>query len=376
MSNLEKEEKFEYVYERASDLVKRKYMRPVEENQYLTTIKPRGYRAPGYDPIKLLDQLHGKVTGTGGLIEQTFSYVDPMSARDWMNIVKQQDYQIHTSSGSIPLNEAVDAIKLGLAEPPWDGKTLEVVLLGAADARKEIRLIRGILDTFPELQGLYVCLLDISQPLLAVAEENVANAFKDEENVHILSVEGDFLELPRYHDLFFKPPRNEMRRIFVMLGYTFSNLKSELEFVRYSLGSFNPGDLFITDYGIAFGPAKDKELLMEKDPYLQPNNHRWRQSFKEFIAGPLQRYRKDVEEIDFNPTLDNGLTVVDGSYCVDMSVTVISKDSSRHIFHMGRVKRYDTNKLVAAVCDQGWDQITGWTYGNSNDRGLYLWRKK
>lgn len=347
------------------------------ENEYLSIVKPNVYTAPGYDPNKLLDELLLKVHGTGGHIEQSLNYVDPVSARAWMKIAQHQDYQAHISQSSLPIASVVESIRDALLDSDnWDKESLEVVLLGPADAKKEIQLVKGILEEIMGLKSLYICLIDISQPLLHIAKERVASAFLEEPNIFLLGVEGDFRHLPLYRDLFYKPPRNKKTRLIVMLGYTFSNLSSEIEFVRDSLGSFRAGDMFLADFGIAFAPAKDREQILEKDPYLQSENHRWRKSVEEFIIGPFKRYREGCKYVEFSPMLDNTLCPVDGSYCIELRVTAVGHDESEHSFRTHRIKRYDPKKLVEAVCAEGWEVRNGWVYGPQQDRALSLWRKR
>ncbi len=199
----------------------------LQENEYLSIVKPNVYTAPGYDPNKLLDELLLKVHGPGGHIEQSLNYVDPVSARAWMKIAQHQDYQAHISQSSLPIASVVESIRDALLDSDnWDKESLEVVLLGPADAKKEIQLVKGILEEIMGLKSLYICLIDISQPLLHIAKERVASAFLEEPNIFLLGVEGDFRHLPLYRDLFYKPPRNKKTRLIVMLGYTFSNLSS------------------------------------------------------------------------------------------------------------------------------------------------------
>ena len=367
-------------YQSTSLLMEKQRIQPMsekerEENDYLTYLKPTGYQVPGYDPIKLVDELTQCVRGQGGHLEQTLTYVDPRSAQSWLTIARQQDYQ--NSQNGVPMESIVESIRDALLETTdWDQKSLEVVVLGPGDAHKEIRLIQGIKEGIPQLKSLYICLLEISQALLDHAERNVINAFKNEENIFLLSVPGDFRRIPRYHELFFKPPRNKRKRLIVMLGYTFSNLDSEIEFIRYSLGGFREGDMFLADYGLSiFAPAHDKEQLLEKDPYLQ-GTQRWRKTVEEFIVGPFKRHREDCEYIEFTPVLDHTLCIVGGSYCVELKVTAVDRDGSETNFSVHRIKRYHARQLVQAVCAEGWSNRNGWIYGPLQDRALTLWQKR
>lgn len=346
-----------------------------EDNDYLKYLKPTGYRVSGYDSMKLMDDLRIRISGNGGKIEQSYTYIDPWSARSWLTIAHQVDYQ--NVQSVTPLDSVVESIHDALLETiDWDHHSLEVIVLGPGDAKQETRLLQTIKAKIPQIQKLYICLVEISKELLECAEKNITAAFKDESHVHLLSVPGDFLHLPHYNELFFKSPRNKRKRLLVMLGGTFSNLDSELEFVRNSLGGFHPGDMFLADFGLnIYAPANDKEQILSKDPYIQ-GNPKWKKTLEEFIIGPFRRHRDDYEYIEFTPVLDETFCPVKGSYCIEMKVTVICKDGSEKVFRAHRVKRYDGKLLVKAVCAEGWNTRNGWVYGSQQERALNLWQKR
>jgi len=343
-------------------------------NDYLKYLKPTGYHISGYDPFKLMNELRVRVIGNGGRIEQSLSYMDPWSARSWLSVANHPDYQ--NAQNGTPFHSVAESVRDTLIETPdWDKQSLEVIILGPGDCKQEIRLIQMIREQLPSIKQFYICLIEISQELLHCAESNLANAFKNESNVFVLSVPGDFTHLPQYHELFFTPYRSQRKRLLVMLGATFANLDSEIEFVRHSLGGFRTGDMLLADFGLTvYGPAHDKEQIQAKDPYLQSNN-RWKSTLEEFIVGPFKRLREDYKHIDFSPTLDETFCVVKGSYCIEMKVTVTCKDESKKIFYVHRVKRYDGKQLVKAVCAEGWNTRNGWVYGSYQERALNLWQK-
>ncbi len=371
-------EKAQPIYNSTSNLkngIGLPFMLEKKNNDYLTYLKPTGYRVPGYDPVKLMDDLLIRVAGNGGHIEQTFTYVDPWSAHSWLTIAQHHDYQ--SAQNGVPLESIVESVHDALLETPdWDKESLEVIILGPGDGKQEIRLLQKLKEGIPKLKQLYVCLVEISQELLAHAERNIVNAFKDEEDVFLLSVAGDFLHLPHYHDLFFKAPRNQRKRLIVMLGATFSNLDAELHFVRDSLAGFRTGDMFLADFGLSvYAPAHEKEQIQAKDPYLY-GTQRWKKTLEDFILGPFKRHRQDHEYIEFTPILDDTFCPVKGSYCIEMRVTIVCKDSSEKNFRVHRVKRYDGKQLVKAICAEGWSTRNGWVYGSQQERALTLWQKR
>lgn len=346
-------------------------------NRYKRIIKPTVYRAPGFDPVGMFEELIAKVQGNGGHIEQTLSYIDSCSAYEWMKIAQQHAYQSYGAETSIPYSSIAESVYDSLLDTPeWDGKSLEVILLGAGDAQKEIRLVRALLDGIPKLENLSVCLVDVSQPLLSMAERNVTKAFPKESNVDIYSVEGNFLHFQRYKDLFQDPPGTRLVRFVVLLGFTFGNLDSEIEFIRNSLGGFKKGDMFLTDFGFVEAPASDLEGIKRKDPYVQPKNPLWKKTVGAFITCPFRKHRVNHEYVEFRPIVDNTLCVIEGSYCIELRVVVVGKDGSEHVFLPHRVKRHDAEKLVHAVCDRGWEARKGWTYDYQQKCGLYLWKRE
>lgn len=48
--------------------------------------------APGFEPLQMLRELVQQLSGSGGHIEQSLLYLDPMSAACWCAIADQEDY--------------------------------------------------------------------------------------------------------------------------------------------------------------------------------------------------------------------------------------------------------------------------------------------
>jgi len=106
--------------------------------------------APGFDPVKMIKDLALQVNGHGGHIEQSYLYMDHMSAAHWCSIAEQKDYDAEIKTANYettsvyglghPLyyKNVIDVMS-GNAEPETDGreglKSLEVLIAAYLSAR-------------------------------------------------------------------------------------------------------------------------------------------------------------------------------------------------------------------------------------------------
>ena len=95
--------------------------------------------APGFDPIKMLRELVQQLNGRGGHVEQSYLYLDHMSAACWCAIADQEDYA--TAQRSMPIERAARAIAHSVGDAPID-----VLGLGCGDAKHEVRLVQHLLE--------------------------------------------------------------------------------------------------------------------------------------------------------------------------------------------------------------------------------------
>ncbi len=322
--------------------------------------------APGFDPVKMVKELVLQVNGHGGHIEQSYLYMDHLSAAQWCGIAEQKDYDAMQSS--MPLERCAAQI-LRAAGPVG----LDVVSLGPGNGRNEVRLVKNLL-TQAGHADLRLYLLDISQPLLSVAYRHAAEVLADHGGA-VFAIQGNFHHLPRYGQLLYSPRRAHRRRIITMLGHTFSNLENELRFLRNSLVGFAAGDLLLMDFRMAYASVDRPAEIMAKDPILAGRrNQELRQRWDEFLAGTFKRYGADQVDVEIVPTLDLGCAVP-GSYGVDLRAAVRSSEQTRE-FSAYYSRRYDADHLAQALHREGWDLIERWVYGGDpNPCALMLLRK-
>ncbi len=322
--------------------------------------------APGFDPVKMVKELALQVNGHGGHIEQSYLYMDHMSAAHWCVIAEQKDYDAMQSS--MPLDRCAARVLRST------GKVgLDVVSLGPGSGRNEVRLVKQLL-TQAGHADLRLYLLDISQPLLSVAYRHAAEVLADHGGA-VFAIQGNFHHLPRYGQLLYSPRRAHRRRIITMLGHTFSNLENELRFMRNSLVGFAAGDLLLIDFRLAYATAERPAEIMAKDPTLSGRrNQELRQRWDEFLSGPFRRYGSDQVEIEFQPTLDLSCAVP-GSYGVDLRAMVRSSEGTRE-FSAYYSRRYDAEHLAQALRREGWEPLERWTYGGESSPCVLMLLRK
>ena len=326
--------------------------------------------APGFDPVKMIKELSMQVNGFGGHIEQSYLYMDPMSAADWCAISDLKDYDDMQSS--MQLDRAATQILKNAGK-----MGLDVVALGPGSGRNEVRLVEQLLGQAGH-GDVRLYLLDISQPLLSVAYRNAAETLADRGGV-VFAIQGNFHHLPRYGQLLYSPQRAHRRRLITMLGHTFSNLENELRFVRNSLVGFAPGDLLLLDVRLAYAAPEQPQEILDKDPGIQPvrrgQNSALRQRWDDFFAGPIRRYGTSKVDVEITRVLDLGCPVP-GSYGVDARARVRMPDGEEREYSVYYSRRYDVNKLTHALSREGWDLVEKWTYGGDvNPCALCLLRK-
>ena len=328
--------------------------------------------APGFDPVKMVKELALQVNGHGGHIEQSYLYMDHMSAAHWCVIAEQKDYDAMQSS--MPLERCAARVLRST------GKVgLDVVSLGPGSGRNEVRLVKQLL-TQAGHADLRLYLLDISQPLLSVAYRHAAEVLADHGGA-VFAIQGNFHHLPRYGQLLYSPRRAHRRRIITMLGHTFSNLENELRFVRNSLVGFAAGDMLLLDLRMAYAPADNPDQIKERDPGLlsvrrnSNSSSSLHQKWDEFLAGPIRRYGVSKVDVEITRVLDLGCPVP-GSYGVDARARVRSATGEEREFSVYYSRRYDATRLHQALAREGWDLVDSWNYGGeSNPCKLFLLRK-
>lgn len=335
---------------------------------------PNCWIAPGYDPLKLFADLLDQVNGSGGSLEQTYSYLDHQSATNWHVLSNQSRYSA-LFRANMPLDAAAKHILHSTRRAAVD-----VIGLGAGDGRQEVRLVQCLLahaatGEQKPATDVRLYLLDISQPLLGDAYKHAADVLGDQRGVFVCAVQGNFHHLPRYTQLHYTPERSHRRRIVCMLGLTVGNLDNEVSFFRHSLSCLVTGDLFVLDVQRAYAPAENPEEIRRRDPGIL---HGLTAAHAEWLSGPFLRYSRDVTDVAFRIELNTSCPVP-GSYALEAIATVRLTGRRQKEFSAFRFKRYDIGRLADCLSTLGWERVADLPYGAAGEtpvHTLLLFRKR
>lgn len=94
--------------------------------------------------------------------------------------------------------------------------------------------------------------------------------------------------------------------------------------------------------------------------------------------GPLRRYCEDLKSVELKHTL-NVLTVVPGSYAINVAAEIETRDSQLRRFpSLHRYKRYDPARLAETMRYLGWELLLTAPFGDEGGTAAYavmLFRK-
>jgi transcriptional regulator with XRE-family HTH domain len=327
---------------------------------------PTSWFAPKYDPAAMVSDMVEVLNGEGGQVEQTLLYFDPQSASDWMATCNSASY-VAAYRTHLPLAPIAQHISDCI-----EGAPLRVNALGCGDGKVEVMLAEHLLQSLANPSKLELYLLDISHVLLNAAHKHATETLL---NVPVLTVHGNFHELPRYSML--TQPRERCRRLYTLLGFTLVNLRDEVRFFRDTLSCCAPGDLFLCDILIAYGSPDRPEEIHRADPALL---NKVRPSHAAWMAGPLRRYCRGLSDVEFDLELDTRCPVP-GSYGLDFIATVKMQGGlPDRRFLMSRTRRYDPTKLAESLASVGWQPELVVPYGQGAGGqatlALMLFRKR
>jgi ring-1,2-phenylacetyl-CoA epoxidase subunit PaaE len=331
-------------------------------------------RLDGNKVSELFADLLDQVNGSGGSLEQTYSYLDHQSATNWHVLSNQSRYSA-LFRANMPLDAAAKHVLQSTRRAAVD-----VIGLGAGDGRQEVRLVQCLLahaapgERKPAID-VRLYLLDISQPLLGDAYKHAADALGDQRGVFVCAVQGNFHHLPRYTQLHYTPERSHRRRVVCMLGLTVGNLDNEVSFFRHSLSCFVSGDLFVLDVQRAYAPADNPEEIRRRDPGIL---HGLTAAHAEWLSGPFLRYSRDVTDVAFRIELNTSCPVP-GSYALEAIATVRLTGRRQKEFSAFRFKRYDIGRLADCLSTLGWERVADLPYGAAGEtpvHTLLLFRKR
>lgn len=335
--------------------------------EFSNPLAPNWYMSPGFDSVTMMAELHQQLNGSGGTVEQTYVYLDPKSALDWITLANSPSY-VAAARESFPYGAVVKTLREVVG-----GAGLDVIALGPGDGKSEVRLVQQI-HSECDRTNLRFYLLDASQPLLTRAFKHAVDTFSDEPSIFVCGIQGNFHHLPRYTQLHYTPARSHRRRIYVMLGNTIGNIEHEPQFFQSAFSGAAPGDLLLFDVDYAFATSGDPEEIRSKDPALQkpvPDGHqRW-------LGGPIKRYCQDSQRVDFSFRLDTNRPLA-GSYGLQFIATVHLPGKLSKEFCMHQVRRYDPQGLVRCLRGFGWESIGvfPFTGTESRPRGVLVFRKQ
>lgn len=314
-----------------------------------------------YDRRSLIEDMRLTLNSASGQLEQTCLYLDDASAEDWISL--------SNAPGYVEANRALPLGTIAAAAVATAGRSLDVIALGPGDGQGEVALCKELLAAAPGAD-LHLFLVDISHTLLTVAHQRARSSL-EAHGVRVESVHGDFHQLARYARLAPKPG-SLRRRLYVLLGGTIANLTSELQFVRNSLAPALPGDLMLLDCVLGYGNPDDADELRKRDPVLthpiSPLIARW-------LGGVVQRYCRDLESYQLGAELQIGGSVP-GSYEIVFHADVLRQGGQRQRYYLGRARRYDRAKLVAALGQLGWTAVRSEIYGPGGRCAVELLRKE
>ena len=308
---------------------------------------------PTFDPVRMLRELGRFLNGAGGHVEQTSAYLDHQSAADYLALCQQSAAHAGRRANT-PLAEAARRI---VAATGLVG--LKVIALGCGEATLEVRLVQHLIEE-ARVPSIELCLLDVSQPLLACGQKHAADALTGIPHVDVWGMQCHFHELPLYSRLVYGSEQRQVRRrVFCMLGGTFANLDNEPRFFQHALPHCSRGDLLLLDMQIARGAVSDPAEIKKRDKQwatgVTPAEATW-------LSGPIWRHCKDVVRVDFHWNLETHCPVP-GSYALDAVAQVQLHSGAERQFSMFRFRRYAPDKVAECLLALGWDEIGALPFG-------------
>ena len=313
------------------------------------------YIPPGYDSMRMVQQLVRMLNGPGGHIEQTNAYLEHRSALAYVTMCRDVEY-VTAYRAKYPLENLARRIITEGGHSP-----LKIIALGAGDGYLEVRLVQHLLSmrAKPDIELL---LFDISQPLLTAAYQHAIDTFGEQSAVHTLLVHGNFHDLAQYPQVSYTPAKGRRRRLYTMLGYTLANLDSEPRFFEHSLAHCQAGDMLLLDFQQRPSPIGGSEdEIRRQDPAF---HHPFKKVHADWLGTPFSAHCRDYVSHDFSLQLVTQC-LIPGSYALDAVATVRTKNQNERRFSMFRFKRYDEDLLAETLARFGWEKLVSLPIGES-----------
>ena len=314
------------------------------------------YIPPGYDSMRMVQQLVRMLNGPGGHIEQTNAYLEHRSALAYVSMCHDVEYVTALRSKN-QLDGLARRVMIEGGKSP-----LKVIALGVGDGHLEVQLVQHLLSmrTKPDIELL---LFDVSQPLLTTAYQHAIDTFGEQSAVHTLLVHGNFHDLAQYPQVSYTPARGRRRRLYTMLGYTLANLDSEPRFFEHSLAHCQPGDMLLLDFQQRPSPVGTSEdEIRRTDPAF---HHPFKKVHSEWLGTPFSAHCRDYMSHEFSLQLVTQC-LIPGSYALDAVATVRTRSHAERRFSMFRFKRYDEALLAESLARCGWDKLVSLPIGESD----------
>lgn len=324
------------------------------------------YVPPGYEPLRMVQQLQRVLNGPGGHIEQTNAYLEHRSAIAFVAMGHEPSYVARFRS-VFPVAECARRVLAETGQVP-----LRVIALGPGDGHLEVRFVQHLLGEAqnPDIELL---LFDISQPLLNSAYQHALDTFGEQSPVHTLMMQGNFHDLARYPQVVYAPPKGRRRRVYTMFGNTLANLDNELRFFQHCMSHCQPGDLLLLDVRSRQAPLGcTEEDILRLDPAFQGAFHK---AHAEWLSTPIRMHCQDLTSCDFKMELETQCSIP-GSYALDAVATVKARNQSDRRFSMFRFKSYDEGLLIKTLSRFGWECLLSLPIGPQEHAPLALLLQK
>lgn len=321
------------------------------------------YVPPGYEPLRMVQELVRMLNGPGGHIEQTYTYLEHRSALAFVAMGHEPSYVARFRS-VFPIAECARRVLKETGKEP-----LRVIALGPGDGHLEIRFVQEILGESKKAD-IELLLFDISQPLLNSAYQHALDTFGEKSNVHTLMVQGNFHDLARYPQVVYTPSKGRRRRVYTMLGNTLANLDNEPRFFQHCMSHCQPGDLLLLDARSRKAPLGcSNEDILRLDPAFHSST--LPKAHEEWLSTPIRMHCHDLISWDLKYLLETHCSIP-GSYALDAVATVKTRGRAERRFSMFRFKKYDEGLLIKTLEDFGWDCILSLPIGRQESSGVAL----
>ncbi|HNF96379.1 MAG TPA: L-histidine N(alpha)-methyltransferase [Pseudomonadota bacterium] len=307
------------------------------------------YIAPGYEPVKMVMELSEMLNGPGGYLEQTSAYLEHQSALQFLRMANDPAYVSAFRAGN-PLDRIAKVISENTR-----GMGIEMIALGAGDAREEVRLVQDIVARM-EIPDLRLYLLDISQPLLSEGFKHAADVLCSQQGVSYFAMQANFHHMERYPQLHYTPERSHRRRLVTLLGRTIGNLDNEPKFFKYNLVGCQEGDLLLMDFQLAYASTSDLAAIRRREPVLSGGRAQGQRAREDWLASAIWRHCRDVTDVKFHYDLLTDCSVP-GSYSIEAVATVHARGRDPRRFSLFRFRRYDPDQLASCLSGLGWDLV-------------------